>query len=74
MSRAPGWPSVGRVSPLTQRQSQIAELASLGLRNGEIAVQLGIAHAVVRDELEALYRQLDADGPRRAPPMKEEER
>jgi DNA-binding NarL/FixJ family response regulator len=51
---------------LTQRQTEIAELAALGLRNGEIASQLGVGLATVRADLEALHRQLESEGP--APP------
>jgi FixJ family two-component response regulator len=42
--------------PLTPRQTQIADLALLGLTNAEIASALKVAPADVLAELEALYR------------------
>lgn len=46
------------MNALTPRQNQIAELAALGVSNGDIASKLGVTSAVVRAELEALYRKL----------------
>jgi DNA-binding NarL/FixJ family response regulator len=47
----------------TPRQTQIADLAALGLTNGEIASALKVTPAAVLAELEALYRDLGGSGP-----------
>jgi DNA-binding NarL/FixJ family response regulator len=52
----------------TPRQKQIANLAALGLTNGEIASALKVTPAAVLAELEALYRDLGGSGPSSALP------
>ena len=63
MSRRTGAPTVAVMSSLTPRQKHIADLALLGLTNGEIASALKVAPADVLAELEALYRQLSGSEP-----------
>lgn len=56
------------MSSLTPRQRRIAELAVVGLSNGEIATALRVTPAVVLAELEALFRQLEGATPDGARP------
>lgn len=50
------------MSSLTPRQKQIADLALLGLTNGEIAGALKVTPADVLAELETLYRDRGSGG------------
>jgi len=43
---------------LTTRQRQVTELVSLGLSNGEIGAQLGIAPGVVKNHLRSIYDKI----------------
>lgn len=43
---------------LTTRESRIAELAAIGLRNAQIAHRLGITSGVIRSDLAEIYRKL----------------
>src|SRR5262245_862952 len=45
----------GSPFPVTERQSQILELAARGLSDKEIARRLGVTHRTVRSHLERLY-------------------
>ena len=47
-----------KVGGLTQRESQVAEIASSGHTTSEIALQLGIATKTVEHHLESVYRKL----------------
>jgi len=47
-----------RFSKLSQRQQQVAALASDGLSNKTIAVRLGISEGTVKAHLHAIYGQL----------------
>lgn len=40
---------------LTPREQQIARLAMEGLRNGDIAVELGISRGVVTNRMKAIF-------------------
>ena len=44
---------------LTARESQLVELVSQGLKNKQVATELGIAEATVRIYLSTLFRKLD---------------
>ncbi|NBB79537.1 MAG: response regulator [Verrucomicrobia bacterium] len=44
---------------LTQRERQILSLISRGLRNAEVAKQLGVAESTVASHIKSVYRKLD---------------
>jgi DNA-binding NarL/FixJ family response regulator len=48
--------------PLTERQSQVAELVAAGLTNAEIAAMLGISAGGVKRHLEDIAIILDGPG------------
>ena len=45
---------------LTRRQDEILRLAAQGLRNQEIAAQLGISYQTVKNTLKRVYSKLEA--------------
>ena len=45
---------------LTRRQNEILRLAAQGLRNQEIAAQLGISYQTVKNTLKRVYSKLEA--------------
>ncbi len=51
---------------LTSRQQQIAELLKRGMRNGQIATQLGISVHTVRRHVEQVFRRLGVNNRRAA--------
>ncbi len=51
----------GRLSVLTKREHEIANLAARGSKNDEIAAQLNIAPGTVKTHLRNIYSKLDVD-------------
>ena len=51
----------GHLAVLTDREYEIARLASLGFRNEQIAEQLNIAPGTVKTHLHNVYSKLDVD-------------
>jgi DNA-binding NarL/FixJ family response regulator len=47
---------------LTRRQLQVARAAASGLRNKELAIQLGVAEGTIKNHLHAIYDRLGLDG------------
>ena len=45
---------------LTRRQNEILRLAAQGLKNQEIAAQLGISYQTVKNTLKRVYSKLEA--------------
>ena len=50
------------VEPLTQRERQMAQAVSRGLRNREIAVEFGISEETVKKHLATIYGKLAITG------------
>jgi len=44
--------------PLSQRELEVLEMASLGLRNADIAERLGLSVHAIKFHLAAVYRKL----------------
>lgn len=51
-------PAAAAESQLTQREGQVLALISRGLRNAEVATQLGIAETTVAGYIKIIYRKL----------------
>ena len=49
---------LGRTRELTHRQRRVLELAAQGLRNQEIAAELGVTAPSIRNDLGAIYKKI----------------
>jgi two-component system nitrate/nitrite response regulator NarL len=58
LARLAGVPPTAAASPLTRREREISELVSEGLSNKEIALELGIGPATVKNHLHAVLEKL----------------
>ena len=50
------------IEPLTQRERQMAQAVSRGLRNRQIAVEFGISEETVKKHLATIYGKLAISG------------
>jgi DNA-binding NarL/FixJ family response regulator len=50
------------VEPLTQRERQMAQAVSRGLRNRQIAIEFGISEETVKKHLATIYGKLAISG------------
>ena len=50
------------IEPLTQRERQMAQAVSRGLRNRQIAVEFGISEETVKKHLATIYGKLAITG------------
>ena len=51
-----------QVEPLTQRERQMAQAVSRGLRNRQIAMEFGISEETVKKHLATIYGKLAISG------------
>jgi DNA-binding NarL/FixJ family response regulator len=51
-----------QIEPLTQRERQMAQAVSRGLRNRQIAVEFGISEETVKKHLATIYGKLAITG------------
>ena len=51
-----------QIEPLTQRERQMAQAVSRGLRNRQIAVEFGISEETVKKHLATIYGKLAING------------